>query len=123
MEKRKTAIISINEIAARSRLTQPIQWVSVGELAQVPAPLIRITTCGLLTLEILNEVSEGDEPQAHYWVLTPDLLRGRGVVPTLTLLKLLLSRPERFALADWLLEQFCRGKGEAFSSTRLDNLA
>jgi tetratricopeptide (TPR) repeat protein len=77
----------------------------------------------LLTVEIVQETVSADPPQARYAVLTPDRLRGRGVGPALNLLKLLLSRPQRFAPADWLLEQFCRGEGEAFSTKRLDTLA
>ncbi|MEO9030675.1 MAG: bacterial transcriptional activator domain-containing protein, partial [Ktedonobacteraceae bacterium] len=53
--------------------------------------------------------------------LTPEQLRGRGTAPALTLLKLLLSRPERFALKDWITEQFCRDQ-ELFSNVRLDNI-
>jgi hypothetical protein len=100
-----------------------MRLLAVGDRLPVPAPLIRVRTCGLLTLEILQEIVSTDPPQARYAVLTPDLLHGRGVAPSLTLLKLLLSCPQRFAPADWLREQFCRGEGEAFSSKRLDTLA
>jgi len=90
----------------------------------VPAPLVRVTTCGLLTLEVLEQVLlTSEQPQARYAIFPSDQLRGRGVAPTLTLLKLLVSRPQRFAPADWLLEQFCRAHKEAFSSKRLDTLA
>src|SRR5579875_211331 len=102
---------------------RPMRLLAVGDRLQVPTPLIRVRTCGLLTLEILQEIVSTDPPQARYTVLTPDRLRGRGVGPALSLLKLLLSRPQRFAPADWLLEQFCRGEGEAFSTKRLDTLA
>jgi tetratricopeptide (TPR) repeat protein len=100
-----------------------VRLVSVGEQEQAPAPLVRVMTCGLLTLEIAQERVSADPPQARYAVLTPDRLRGRGVGPALSLLKLLVSRPQRFAPADWLLEQFCQSEGEAFSSKRLDTLA
>jgi hypothetical protein len=102
---------------------RPMRLLAVSDRLQVPAPLIRVMTCGLLTLEILQEIVSADPPQARYTTLTPDLLHGRGVAPSLTLLKLLLSRPHRFAPADWLREQFCRGEGEAFSTKRLDTLA
>jgi DNA-binding SARP family transcriptional activator len=101
----------------------PLQLLTMSEQPQVPAPLVRLTTCGLLTLEIFEEIVSTDPLQARYRVLTPDLLHGRGKVPALTLLKLLVSRPNRFAPADWLLEAFCRAQGEAFSSKRLDTLA
>src|SRR5581483_7271333 len=102
---------------------RPMRLLAVSDRLQVPAPLIRVMTCGLLTLEILQEMVSADPPRARYAVLTPDRLRGRGVSPALSLLKLLVSRPQRFAPADWLLEQFSRGEGEAFSSKRLDTLA
>jgi hypothetical protein len=102
---------------------RPMRLLAVGDRLQVPAPLIRVRTCGLLTLEILHEIVSTDPPQARYTVLTPDRLHGRGVAPSLTLLKLLVGRPHRFAPADWLREQFCRGEGEAFSTKRLDTLA
>ncbi|HEU5384076.1 MAG TPA: bacterial transcriptional activator domain-containing protein [Ktedonobacteraceae bacterium] len=105
------------------RSMRSFQFLSLAGMAQVPAPLVRITTCGLLTLEIFDEVVSSDPLQARYRVLTPDLLHGRGVIPALTLLKLLSSRPERFAPSEWLREQFCQAQGEAFSSKRLDSLA
>src|SRR5579885_1192915 len=102
---------------------RPVSLITVGEQDQTPAPLVRVMTCGLLTLEIAQAIVSTDPPQARYRVLVPERLRERGVVPALTLLKLLVSRPQRFAPADWLREQFCRGEGEAFSSKRLDTLA
>ncbi|HEU5379900.1 MAG TPA: bacterial transcriptional activator domain-containing protein [Ktedonobacteraceae bacterium] len=111
------------EIPDAPRTIRSIQYLAVGKFPQAPTPLVRITTCGLLTLEILDEIVSTDPPQARYRVLTPDLLHGRGVIPALTLLKLLSSRPERFAPNEWLREQFCQAQGEAFSSKRLDSLA
>jgi len=105
-----------------STIIRPIQLFSGGALSPTPAPLIRVRTCGSLTLEIVQEIVNLDPPQARYTILTPDLLHGRGVAPSLTLLKLLVSRPQRFAPADWLREQFCRAQKEAFSSKRLDTL-
>ena len=102
---------------------RPMRLLAVSDRLQVPAPLIRVRTCGLLTLEIAQEMVSTDPPQARYAVLTPDRLHGRGVGPALSLLKLLLSRPQRFAPADWLREQFCQSEGEAFSTKRLDTLA
>jgi hypothetical protein len=88
----------------------------------IPAPFLRITTCGLLTIEVVEEVVSTEPPLAQYTSLTPEQLRGRGTAPALTLLKLLLSCPERFALKDWLMNQFCRDR-ELFSNVRLDNIA
>jgi hypothetical protein len=102
---------------------RPMRLLAVSDRLQVPAPLIRVMTCGLLTLEILQEIVSADPPQARYAVLTPDRLHGRGVGPALSLLKLLVSRPQRFAPADWLLEQFCQSEREVFSTKRLDTLA
>jgi tetratricopeptide (TPR) repeat protein len=100
---------------------RPIQFITVGKQANLPAPFIRVTACGLLTIEVAEEVISSDPPQASYISLSADQVRGRGTAPALTLLKLLLSRPERFALRDWLIEQFCRDR-ELFSSVRLDNI-
>jgi DNA-binding SARP family transcriptional activator len=100
---------------------RPIQFITAGKQTNLPAPFIRVTACGLLTIEVVEAVINTDPPQARYVSLSADQLRGRGTAPALTLLKLLLSRPERFALRDWLVEQFCRDR-ELFSSVRLDNI-
>ena len=85
---------------------KPITFLEIGNRSQVPAPLIRVTTCGLLTIEIITEVVSSDPPRARYTSLTPEQLRGRGTAPALTLLKLLLSCPHHFALKEWLTEAF-----------------
>jgi DNA-binding SARP family transcriptional activator len=100
---------------------RPIQFITAGKQTNLPAPFIRVTACGLLTIEVVEAVINTDPPQARYVSLSADQLRGRGTAPALTLLKLLLSRPERFALRDWLVEQFCHDR-ELFSSVRLDNI-
>lgn len=101
--------------------TRPIQFLTIGNQTQVPAPLLRVSTCGLLTIEIVEEVVSTDPPLARYVSLTPEQLRGRGTAPALLLLKLFLNRHERFASRDWLMTQFCRD-GELFSSVRIDNI-
>jgi DNA-binding SARP family transcriptional activator len=101
---------------------RPVQFVTVGDRADVPAPLIRVTTCGLLSIETVQEVVSTDPPLARYAPLTPEQLRGRGTAPALLLLKLLLSRPKRSALRDWLMEQFCQDR-DLVADARLDNLA
>jgi hypothetical protein len=100
---------------------RPVQFLSVGKQTQVPMPFIRVTTCGLLTIEIVEEVVSTDPPRARYASLTPEQLRGRGTAPSLHLLKLFLNRHERFASRDWLMEQFCR-ESELFAAVRLDNI-
>ena len=110
-----------HQIPEGSDQIRPIQLLMIGNQAQIPAPLIRITTCGLLNLELVEEIVSTDPPLARYASLTPEQLRGRGTGPALMLLKLFLSRPERFAAREWLLEQFCRD-GELFSSVRIDNI-
>ncbi len=100
---------------------RPIQFIEVGGQPQIPAPFLRVTTCGLLTIEIVAEVVSTDPPLARYTSLTPEQLRGRGTTPALTLLKLLLNRHAHFASKDWLLEQFCRD-GEQFASARIENI-
>jgi hypothetical protein len=99
-----------------------IQFIQMGARQEIPVPLIRVTTCGLLFIEIIEEVISTDPPLARYTSLTPELLRGRGMVPALSMLKLLLSRHARFAPSDWLREQYCHDR-EVFSSVRLDTLA
>lgn len=101
---------------------KPIQFMTVGGRDQVPAPLIRVSTCGLLTVETIQEVVSADPPLARYASLPPEQLRGRGTAPALLLLKLLVSQPRRYALRDWLMEQFCPDR-ELFTSNRLWNIA
>lgn len=115
-------MITMQRDAQVSERVWPIQLIQVGVWQEVPAPLIRVTTCGLLTIEIIEEVISADPPLARYVSLTPERLRGRGTLPALMMLKLLLSRHERFAPRDWLREQYCRDR-EVFSSVRLDNIA
>ncbi|MGH2481652.1 MAG: AfsR/SARP family transcriptional regulator, partial [Ktedonobacteraceae bacterium] len=87
----------------------------------MPAPFIRITTCGLLTVEIVEEVVSTNPPLARYLSMTLDQLRGRGTRPALSVLKLLLNCHAHFALKDWLLEHYCH-EGELFSSARIENV-
>src|SRR5260370_41914664 len=110
-----------HEVPEGSDQIRPIQLLMIGNQAQIPAPLIRITTCGLLNLELVEEIVSTDPPLARYASLTPEQLRGRGTGPALMLLKLFLSRPERFAAREWLLQQVCRD-WELFASVRIDNI-
>ena len=108
----------IQEISDQIR---PIRFLEIGNRSQVPAPFLRIMTCGLLSIEVVNEIVSTDPPLARYISLTSGQLRGRGTAPALTLLKLFLSRSERFALKEWLMDAFCHDR-ELFSNVRLDNI-
>jgi len=86
-----------------SELVFPIQFVRVGLLTRVPAPLVRITTCGGVSLEVLHEVISIDPPLARYRLVNlPE--RGKGSSTALNLLKLLVSLPAHAATRDWLAE-------------------
>lgn len=100
----------------------PIQFLEIGKLPPVPAPFLRIRTCGLLSIEQLEVVVSSDPPLAQYVLLPAHKLRGRGMSSALTLLKLLISRPHRHASKDWLVEHF-RHEEEVISDMRLDNVA
>lgn len=55
----------------------------------VPAPLVRISTCGGMTIEILHKMLEADPPQGRYVVVTPQQ-RGKGSTTARNLLSALL---------------------------------
>jgi hypothetical protein len=45
-------------------IIRPVRLLTVGEQEQTPAPLVRVGTCGLLTVEIVQEtVSAGPTPR------------------------------------------------------------
>ncbi len=113
------------EIVGRHAETSPvypIQFARVGNLRDVPVPYVHVSLCGMITVEVFKEVIHTDPPLARYEALPLHTLRGRGVVPALTLLKLLLTRPQRFASKDWLAEQLQRDD-EATTEVRLDTIA
>jgi tetratricopeptide (TPR) repeat protein len=85
----------------------PIQFVSVGSLQNVPAPLIRVSTCGGIKLEVLQEVVDTNPPLGRYQVVTLEQ-RPKGSSTALTLLKVLTSRPDYYASKDWLTEHLPR---------------
>ena len=113
-----------------TRTIYPIQLLHLKGLQEVPAPFVRISTCGMLTLEVFQEVVSTAPLLGRYEVLSPANLRGRGIVPALTLLKLFVSQPHRFASKDWLAEKLRRGnsrddedEGGSYGVGRLDNIA
>jgi tetratricopeptide (TPR) repeat protein len=100
-----------------------IQFIERGEVSNLPAPLVRLSTCGGLSIEVLEEVVSVAPPQARYRRLSPKNLRGRGIAPALTFLKLLLSQPRRYAKKDFLREHFSRLDEEAATDDRVDDVA
>jgi DNA-binding SARP family transcriptional activator len=121
VKKRKISMTTLDQMSESVEAIRPIQVLTVGNRACVPVPLLRVTCCGLLTIETVTEMVSADPPLARFLSLSPDQLRGRGVAPALQLLKMLLSQPQRFALKDWLLEQFCQDR-DLYSSSRLENI-
>ncbi len=101
----------------------PIQFLERGDIPALPAPLVRIITCGGLIIETLGEVVSDDPPQARYRRLSSETLRGRGIAPALTLLKVLVSQRERSARKDYLREHLSRFDEEAATEARLDDVA
>jgi tetratricopeptide (TPR) repeat protein len=89
----------------------PIQFVQVGTLPDVPAPLARISTCGGMTIEVLHEVLETDPPQGRYVVVTPQQRR-LGSTTGLNLLSALVSLPGHYAAKSWLMERLSRSKSD-----------
>jgi tetratricopeptide (TPR) repeat protein len=97
MDRSRNSIVDEEE----SRV-YPLQFIHRDDLRDIPAPLARITTCGMLQVEVLKEVVSTDPPLGRYMVISTQVLRGRGAVSSLMLLKLLASRSHRFATCDWL---------------------
>lgn len=56
-------------------------------------------------------------------LLPAERMQGRGAAPAFGLLKALLSRPNRFATRDWLLEQFWPDSTTRSAGDRLDDVA
>jgi tetratricopeptide (TPR) repeat protein len=100
----------------------PLQFIHRDGLRDIPVPLARITTCGMLQVEVLKEVVSVNPPLGRYVVLSMQTLRGRGAVPSLMLLKLLASSPHRFATKDTLTTQM-QQEMEKGTAIRLDTYA
>ncbi len=108
---------------------QPIEYITPDQPGGIPGwkfgiPVIRLFTCGLLTIEILQEVPGGDPKQARYSPIPAECLRGAGPAPACKLLKLLTSRPERYAPKDWLMTHLREGKDpdQSITPRRLENI-
>jgi tetratricopeptide (TPR) repeat protein len=85
-------------------------------------PVIRIFTCGLFTIEILQEVPEGDPAQARYAELPPERLRGRGPGSALKAVKLSISQEGRYAPKDWLMTHLRQEEEVYVTDKRLENI-
>ncbi len=108
---------------------QPIEYITPDQPGGIPGwregiPVIRLFTCGLLSIEILQEVPDGDPALARYEPLPAERLRGAGPAPACKLLKLLCSRPERYASKDWLMTHLREGKDpdQSITPRRLENI-
>src|SRR5258705_426593 len=86
------------------------------------SPVVRITTFGPFFIECLERHSEQGWPP-RYRPLPANKLHGRGAVPARSLLKLLQCQPNRYALRDWIMEQFWPEAEHRAASSRLDNVA
>jgi tetratricopeptide (TPR) repeat protein len=98
-------------IHAESNWIYPIQFVQVGDLDNVPAPLVRISTCGGITIEVLQEVLTTDPPQGRYAAVTPQQRR-QGSTTGRNLLNVLVSLPRHYAAKGWLTEKLYHNKNE-----------
>jgi tetratricopeptide (TPR) repeat protein len=106
-----------------------IEYITPDQPGGIPGwhegiPVIRLFTCGLLSIEVLQEVPGGDAQEARYEPLPAERLRGAGPAPACHLLKLLVSRPERYASKDWLMTHLREGKDEreCITPRRLENI-
>jgi hypothetical protein len=68
-----------------------------------PIPLVKIHTCGGLRIEVLQHPTEAPEC-AQYAPVSSQHLIGRGAVPAITMIKMLLGVPGRYRSIDWLKE-------------------
>jgi DNA-binding SARP family transcriptional activator len=75
--------------------------------------MIRISIFGPLTIEWEGQATP----------FPAERLLGRGAAPALSLLKALLCQPHRFALRDWLMEQFWPNTTRSRAEERLDDVA
>ncbi len=101
--------------------------VTPGQPGGIPGwnasiPVIRISTCGLFTVEILQEVPEDKSASPRYAQLLPERLHGPGHGRALTLLQLLVTKPGRFASKDWLMTHLREGENTCITEKRLENI-
>ena len=91
----------------------------------------------MITIEGAEDKRNSKTPLLRIYVLGPldiqwpnmnmpfprERLQGRGAAPALGLLKACISRPDRFALRDWLMEQFWPESARSRADERLDDVA
>ena len=101
-------IIVEHHLAKENGQTRRLNQVAQTKSEQVVAfPLVRITTCGRLTIEVLQTVHQGERDHGEAVYGPPDsaLLAKKGTSTAFTLLTLLVSQPGYFATKDWLSEK------------------
>ena len=90
-------------------------------------PLVRISTCGHLTVEVLCAVEHPSDGHVTF-VYRPPVMPHNGGTTALNLLKLLISQQGHFATKDWLMETLRYSKPEEEEDdlwaglARLDNM-
>ena len=90
-------------------------------------PLVRITTCGHLIVEVLRPVKHPSDEHVTFVYRAPEMPHNGGIT-ALNLLKLLVSQPGCFATKDWLMETLRYSKPEEEEDglwaglARLDNI-
>ncbi|MBO0780940.1 MAG: hypothetical protein J2P37_19125, partial [Ktedonobacteraceae bacterium] len=101
--------LSIAERSKADRYPEELRALLPPDWPQVP--LVRISACGPLTIEVLREVTPDHEGgwQLSYGSPEASLLRRKGTSTALTLLRLLVSQSNGFAARDWLMEKLRRG--------------
>ena len=84
-----------------------IQVAQASSEQTMAFPLARITTCGILSIEVLQAVHQGKDGhlQAVYGPPDAKLLAKKGASTAFILLALLASQPGYFAKKDWLSEK------------------
>jgi tetratricopeptide (TPR) repeat protein len=93
------------ELAERTRYL--IQVAHATNEQAIAFPLARITTCGPLSIQVLQaiRVDTNGQQEAIYGPPDPALLTKKGASTAFTLLSLLASQPGAFANKDWLSEK------------------
>lgn len=85
-------------------------------------PLVRISTCGQFTIEVLYEV-RSQQDGSHIPVYGSPKLPSRGTATALNVLKLLICQPGHFATKDWLIDMLGASKGKGTQDDEWTGLA
>lgn len=95
----------------------------------VTIPVARVTTCGGLTVEVLQAIQQGPDgqPQPIYGPPDATWLAKKSASTSMTLLAMLASQPHGFATKDWLSEKLDHPPTDEDENReglkRLDNVA